>query len=60
MYYAFYADEWDGTVEIRGLGDKAYKLYDYVNDKDYGTINGPSHQMNVQFTKHLLLEAIPE
>jgi alpha-galactosidase len=60
FYYAFYADEWDGTVEIRGLRDKAYKLHDYVNGKDYGTINGPTHQMNVQFTKFLLLEAVPE
>jgi alpha-galactosidase len=60
MYYAFYADEWDGKVELRGLENKTYRLHDYVNDKDYGTINGPTHQMNVQFTKHLLLEAIPE
>jgi alpha-galactosidase len=60
MYYAFYADEWDGMVEIRGLGNQTYKLHDYVNDKDYGTITGPTHQMNVKFTKHLLLEAIPE
>ena len=60
LYYAFYADEWDGAIEIRGLENKAYKLHDYVNDKDYGTINGPTHQMNVQFTKSLLLEAVPE
>jgi alpha-galactosidase len=60
MYYAFYADEWDGTVELRGLENNAYKLRDYVNDKDYGSVNGPSHQMKVQFTKYLLLEAIPD
>jgi len=60
MYYAFYADEWDGAIELRGLENKSYKLRDYVNDKDYGSINGPTYQMNVQFTKSLLLEAVPE
>jgi alpha-galactosidase len=60
LYYAFYADEWDGPVELRGLDKKTYKLRDYVNDKDYGTVSGPTHQMNVQFTKFLLLEAVPE
>jgi len=60
MYYAFYADEWDGIIELRGLEDQTYKLHDYVNGKDFGTISGPTHQMNVQFTKYLLLEAVPE
>lgn len=60
MYYSFYADEWDGAVELRGLDNRSYKLHDYVNDKDYGTISGPTHQMNVQFTNFLLLEAVPE
>jgi alpha-galactosidase len=60
LYYAFYADEWDGNVELRGLANQSYKLHDYVNDKDYGTISGPKHQMSVQFTKSLLLEAVPE
>ena len=60
MYYSFYADEWDGVVELRDLNNRTYKLHDYVNDKDYGTISGPTYQMNVQFTKYLLLEAVPE
>ena len=60
MYYAFFADEYDGAIELRGLENKSYKLRDYVNDKDYGSINGPTHQMNVQFTRSLLLEAVPE
>jgi alpha-galactosidase len=60
MYYAFYADKWDGMVELRGLGNQTYKLHDYVNDKDYGTIKGPIQKLSVQFRKHLFLEAIPE
>jgi hypothetical protein len=31
-----------------------------LNDKDYGMINGPTHQMNVKFSKFLLIEAMPE
>ena len=60
MYYAFFADQYDGAIELRGLENKSYKVRDYVNDKDYGSISGPTHQMNVQFTKSLLLEAVPE
>jgi alpha-galactosidase len=60
MYYAFYADKWDGPVELRGLEDNSYKLVDYVNEKDYGQVNGPTHKLKVQFDKFLLLEAIPE
>jgi alpha-galactosidase len=60
MYYAFYADNWDGIVELRGLENRAYNLRDYVNDKDYGSVTGPVHKMNVQLEQFLLLEAIPE
>jgi alpha-galactosidase len=60
MYYAFYADEWEGMVELRGLDKKKYILRDYVNDKEYGSVNGPFQQIKVQFEKYLLLEAIPE
>jgi alpha-galactosidase len=60
MYYSFYADEWEGMVELRGLGDRVYKLHDYVNDYNYGTINGPIHKLEVKFSKFLLLEASPD
>ncbi|MBN2008797.1 alpha-galactosidase [candidate division KSB1 bacterium] len=59
MYYAFYADNWDGKVELRGLEKKAYKIYDYVDNKDYGTVTGPIAKIDVAFNKHLLLEAVP-
>jgi alpha-galactosidase len=60
MYYAFYADSCDQTIELRGLEKRAYKVVDYVNQRDYGTVTGPVAGLAVQFRKHLLLVATPE
>jgi len=60
MYYAFYAPHWQGSVELRGLGDHAYHVVDYENGKDFGTVKGPVAKLHATFTKHLLLEASPE
>jgi alpha-galactosidase len=71
MYYAFYipgkADtnasttggtkSWKGEVELRGLQEKSYKVVDYVNNKDYGSVTGPIAKLNVDFTGSLLLQA---
>ena len=60
MYYAFYAKQWKGPIELRGLEDRKYSVYDYVNDKTFGTISGQNARLNVQFNGHLLLEVRPE
>jgi alpha-galactosidase len=60
MYYAFYADAFQGVVELRGLEDRAYRVTDYENGKGLGLVRGPSATMAVRFGKHLLLEAKPE
>jgi alpha-galactosidase len=60
MYYAFYADSWQGTIELRGLDATSYKILDYINQKEYGTIQGPVATLNVEFDKYLLLEVIPK
>ena len=60
LHYAFYAEMWDGEVELRGLEARTYRLVDYVNDQDYGTVEGPIAKLPVRFEQHLLLEAIPE
>jgi len=71
MYYAFYVPgktdinaatngktkTWKGEVELRGLQAKPYKVVDYVNNKDYGTVTGPAGKLNVEFTGSLLLQA---
>jgi len=60
MYYAFYADAYQGNVQLRGLQDRAYRVSDYEHGKDLGPVRGPVASLPVQFMKHLLLEAVPE
>ncbi len=57
LYYAFYADEWNGEVEFRGLADKEYEIIDYVNGKQIGKIKGGS-KLKVAFNDHLLVKAV--
>ena len=60
MYYAFYAPHWDGKIALRGLSARPYRVTDYVNGKDLGTVRGPAATLNVQFDKNLLLQVKPE
>jgi alpha-galactosidase len=60
MYYAFFAPHWQGAIELRGLQDRSYKLVDYENGKDLGSVHGPTARISVDFAKHLLVEAQPE
>lgn len=60
MYYAFFAGEWKGTLELRGLDDRAYHVVDYVEGKDFGIVRGPVARLSAGFSKHLLLEATPQ
>jgi alpha-galactosidase len=50
---------WKGRVELRGLQTRQYKVVDYVNNKEYGTVTGPNASLNVQFRDSLLLQATP-
>ncbi len=60
FYYAFYQKDWDGGIELRGLGEGVYQVYDYVNKKDLGSVTGPTGILKVSFTENLLLECTPE
>jgi alpha-galactosidase len=60
MYYAFFAGNWKGTLELRGLDDRAYHVVDYVDGKDFGIVRGPVAHLSTDFSKHLLLEATPQ
>ncbi|HEY6272237.1 MAG TPA: glycoside hydrolase family 36 protein [Terriglobales bacterium] len=57
MYYAFYAPQWNGKLELRGLEKRAYRLTNYETGEALGTIQGPVATWTAQFQKHLLLEA---
>ncbi len=74
IYYAFYAPvvqpeekrtathtiaSWDGELELRGLSGKTYRITDYVNHKDLGTVTGPTGKLNTRFSDYLLLQATP-
>jgi alpha-galactosidase len=60
MYYAFFASRWKGSIELRGLEDRKYRITDYESGKDFGVVQGPSAGLSVEFQRHLLLEAMPE
>ena len=60
MYYAFYAPEYKGQVELRGLENRNYKIIDYVNNVELGTVEGPANKFTVSFKKHLLIKAMPQ
>ncbi len=64
LYYAFYAGQIDqryhGSIVLRGLHQKAYRVYDYVDNRDLGVVHGPQATLDVEFVGALLLEAIPQ
>lgn len=60
LYYAFYAQEWNGSVEFRGLSAQKYRIHDYVNNKDLGFVTGPIGSLEIDFQQFCLVEAIPE
>lgn len=59
LYYAFYQTEWEGELELRGLDNGEYKVYDYVNQKDLGSVSGPIGSLQASFKNHLLIECTP-
>jgi alpha-galactosidase len=59
LYYAFYAPRWDGPIELRGLGEGAYRLTDYYNGRDLGVVTAKTARIPAKFEKFLLVEAVP-
>jgi len=60
LYYAFYAQHWNGSLELRGLKNQNYRVYDYVNDRDYGIVSGPTGSLDADFNTFLLVVATPQ
>ena len=60
MYYAFFAPQagvvWHGQVELRGLAPGSYRVRDYANEKDLGTVDAKNPKLDSDFSDHLLLE----
>jgi alpha-galactosidase len=59
LYFAFYAKEWSGQVELRGLKEGRYRVRDYVEDRDLGEVSAASNKLKIGFEQALLLETIP-
>ena len=60
MYYAFFSpSHWKGEVELRGLKPGKYRVSDYSEGKDLGTVDAAGDgvaKLPAQFNDHLLLE----
>lgn len=58
MYYAFYADQWNGEpIELRGLEKRKYTVCEYISDdmKTY-EIDGENPVINPSFNRNYLIE----
>jgi alpha-galactosidase len=59
MYFSYFAPEFQGRVELRGLERRRYQVVDYESGREYGAVQGPAATLDVTFKHHLLLEARP-
>ena len=59
LFYAFYAPEWKGKIELRGLGQGNYRVHDYANNVDMGTVSASSPWLPAEFKHSLLIEVYP-
>jgi len=58
-YYAFFADRWNGPVELRGLGSGRYAVADYRTGRTIGSASATANRLTVSFRRFLLIEATP-
>lgn len=58
LFYAFYADSYEGEIELRGLeSGKEYKLVNYETGEELGTAKGPKATFDTEFSGHLMVVA---
>jgi alpha-galactosidase len=58
LYYAFFAKDWNGPIELRGLTGRCI-VRDYVDGRDFGVVSPANSRIAVAFRRALLIEAIP-
>jgi alpha-galactosidase len=60
MYYAFFSPDpekpWRGEIELRGLQAGNYRVLDYENGKELGSLDSRQPRLTTEFMGHLLLE----
>ncbi len=59
LHYAFYADQWDGTVELRGLDRTRYRLTDPFTGTSLGTATAEHNTVKLSFARFQLIVAEP-
>ena len=59
MYYTFYADDWNGALQLRGLGKGRYRVRDLFNEVDLGEVDARANTLNASFKRFILLQATP-
>ena len=64
MYYAFFVPaNWKGEVDLRGLKPGKYRVSDYSEGKDLGTVNAGADgvgKLVAAFKDHLLVEVVSQ
>jgi alpha-galactosidase len=60
MYYAFFAKQWEGPVELRGFEDRTYSVVNYVTGENLGTVSGHSEHLPDEFDGNPLVEVQPQ
>jgi alpha-galactosidase len=63
MYYGIFAESWkkENGITLRGLKKQSnYRVFDYMHNRDLGTISGDAPILNVYFNKNLLIIVTPK
>ncbi len=59
LHYAFYADRWDGKVELRGLGRGRYRVTDPFAGVPLGVVDAEHNTVKLTFERFQLIVAEP-
>ncbi|MBO9602796.1 MAG: alpha-galactosidase [Novosphingobium sp.] len=59
LHYAFYATEWDGPIELRGLAEGTYRLTNSFTGEPLGTATPTGNLIDAKFHGFLVIEAAP-
>jgi alpha-galactosidase len=59
LHFAFYADQWSGQLELRGLDKGSYTLTDMFTGKVIGKASAKAPKISTKFKEFLLIEARP-
>ena len=59
VHYAFFADTWDGPIELRGLADGRYALTDIFTGQLLGDATAAKNLIQAKFDRFLMVRATP-